>query len=105
MSGSNIVQCVCDKFVNASGDGCTDACGEKEKESKIPDNPSQKQCVCKDDYVLVDKKCICLLDLNGKECVQKCGLYQFIQDGRCTCKNGLEPKGEIWGLKEGVTWR
>ena len=32
MPDSNIYQCTCKKFVNASGDGCTDACGEKEKE-------------------------------------------------------------------------
>ena len=69
MSDSDIVQCTCDKFVDASGEGCTDACGEKEQESQVPDNPSQMQCACKDNYVLVDKKCICLLDLNGKECV------------------------------------
>ena len=31
ISDSNIIQCACDKFVNASGDGCTDVCGEKEK--------------------------------------------------------------------------
>lgn len=61
--------------------------------------------MCKDDYVLVEKKCICLLDLNGKRCVPKCGLYQYIQDGRCTCKNGLEPKDGECVLREGVTWR
>ena len=63
------------------------------------------QCVCKDEYVLVDKKCICLLDLTGNVCVTKCGLYQFIQDEKCTCKNGLEPKNGECVLKEGVTWR
>ena len=32
MSDSDILQCTCDKFVNASGDGCTNACGDKEKD-------------------------------------------------------------------------
>ena len=31
ISDSDIFQCACKKFVDASGDGCTDACGEKEK--------------------------------------------------------------------------
>ena len=61
--------------------------------------------MCKDEYVLVNKQCICLLDLNGNGCVPQCGLYQFIQDDRCTCKNGLEPKDGECVLKEGVTWR
>lgn len=78
ISDSDIFQCVCDNFVDANGEGCKDSCGETEKESQIPGNPSQMQCVCKDKYVLVEKKCTCLLDLDGKECVQKCGLYQFI---------------------------
>ena len=66
MSDSNIIQCVCNKFVDASGEGCKSSCGGNEKESQIPGNPSQRQCVCKDEYVLVNKKCICLLGLDGK---------------------------------------
>lgn len=104
MSNSDVLQCVCSNFVDASGEGCTDDCKDTENEAQISNNPSQKQCVCKEGYVLFEKKCVCLLDLTGTECVTKCGLYQFIYNRQCTCKDGLEPQDGECVLSVGSTW-